>query len=131
MTGTRDDLYREAKRTALILASAQAIVGSAAPIAISMGGLAGFYLLGSDKSLATAPVTGFNVGIALGALPAAALMRAVGRRNGFMAGGLVTASGGFVAASALFQSSFWLFAFGLLLTGIGNAFLQQYRFAAA
>ncbi|MCA1263214.1 hypothetical protein LC061_21005, partial [Nitratireductor aquimarinus] len=63
MTGTRDDLYREAKRTALILASAQAIVGSAAPIAISMGGLAGFYLLGSDKSLATAPVTGFNVGI--------------------------------------------------------------------
>ncbi|MBN7759311.1 MFS transporter [Nitratireductor aquimarinus] len=131
MTGTRDDLYREAKRTALILASAQAIVGSAAPIAISMGGLAGFYLLGSDKSLATAPVTGFNVGIALGALPAAALMRAVGRRNGFMAGGLVTACGGFVAASALFQSSFWLFAFGLMLVGVGNAFLQQYRFAAA
>ncbi|MCA1262509.1 MFS transporter, partial [Nitratireductor aquimarinus] len=69
--------------------------------------------------------------IALGALPAAALMRAVGRRNGFMAGGLVTACGGFVAASALFQSSFWLFALGLMLVGVGNAFLQQYRFAAA
>ncbi|MCR4269402.1 MFS transporter [Nitratireductor sp. ZSWI3] len=131
MSETRGDLYREAKRTALILAVSQAVVGSAAPIAISMGGLAGFYLLDADKSLATAPVTGFNVGIALGALPAAALMRAIGRRNGLMSGGFVTACGGFVAALALFQSSFWLFALGLLVIGTGNAFLQQYRFAAA
>ncbi|TIU31774.1 MAG: MFS transporter, partial [Mesorhizobium sp.] len=49
---------REARRTALLLAAAQAIVGSAAPIAISLGALAGQYLLGPDKSLATAPVTG-------------------------------------------------------------------------
>ncbi|WP_048647651.1 MFS transporter [Nitratireductor soli] len=131
MTEARGDLYQEAKRTALVLAAAQAVVGSAAPIAISMGGLAGFYLLGADKSLATAPVTGFNVGIALGALPAAALMRVVGRRNGFMAGGLVTAVGGFVAVLALFQMNFWLFAAGLMLVGGGNSFLQQYRFAAA
>ncbi|TJV27632.1 MAG: MFS transporter, partial [Mesorhizobium sp.] len=65
---------REARRTALILAASQAIIGSAAPIAISVGGLAGYYLLGSDKSLATAPITGFNVGVALGALPAAAII---------------------------------------------------------
>ncbi len=58
---------REAKRTALILATSQAIVGSAAPISISIGALAGHYLLDADKSLATAPVTGFNVGVALGA----------------------------------------------------------------
>lgn len=131
MTGTSAELYREAKRTALILAASQAIVGSAAPIAISMGGLAGFYLLGADKSLATAPVTGFSVGIALGALPAAALMRVFGRRRGFVAGGVVTALGGFVAASSLFQMNFWFFALGLLIIGVGNAFLQQYRFAAA
>ena len=66
---------REARRTALILAASQAIIGSAAPIAISLGALAGYYLLGADKSLATAPVTGFNVGVALGALPAAAIIR--------------------------------------------------------
>ncbi|EKF42823.1 major facilitator superfamily transporter [Nitratireductor indicus C115] len=131
MLAERGDLYREAKRTALILAVSQAVVGSAAPIAISMGGLAGFYLLGSDKSLATAPVTGFNIGVAVGALPAAALTRAIGRRNSLMSGGLVTACGGFVAALALFQANFWLFALGLLLVGMGNAFLQQYRFAAA
>lgn len=122
---------REARRTALILAMGQAILGSCAPIAISIGGLAGFYLLGADKSLATAPVTGFNIGVALGALPAAALMRMVGRRNGFVTGAGVSATGGLIAAMALFMDSFWLFAFGLLVVGCGGAFTQQFRFAAA
>ncbi len=125
------DLARNAKRTALILAAAQAIVGAAAPIAISMGALAGSYLLGPDKSLATAPVTGFTLGVALGALPAAWLMRMAGRRLGFMAGAGMTSAGGGVAAFALMRADFWLFAFGLLLIGVGNAFVQQYRFAAA
>ena len=122
---------REARRTAIILASAQAIVGSAAPIAISLGGLAGLYLLGTDKSLATAPITGFNVGVALGALPAAALIKAVGQKNGFQLGTVITALGGLVATFALFQASFWLFAIGLLIIGLGGAFVQQFRFAAA
>lgn len=121
---------KEAKRTALILAAAQAIVGSAPPIAISMGGLAGYYLLDLDKSLATAPVTGFSLGTALGMLPAAALMRRIGRRNGFMAGAGVTALGGLVSALALFRGDFWLFVAGLLVIGLGSAFVQQYRFAA-
>ncbi|RWF30336.1 MAG: MFS transporter, partial [Mesorhizobium sp.] len=34
---------REGRRTAVLLAAAQAIVGSAAPIAISLGALAGQY----------------------------------------------------------------------------------------
>jgi len=121
----------EARRSAIILSASQAIVGSAAVVAFSLGALAGQHLLGADKSLATAPVTGFNIGVALGALPAAAIIRALGHRNGFISGALVTATGGAVAAAALFASSFWLFAFGLLVLGIGGAFVQQYRFAAA
>lgn len=122
---------KEARRTALILAAAQAIVGSAAPIALSIGGLAGLYLLGSDKSLATAPVTGYNVGVALGALPAAAIIRWAGQRGGFMLGTVITALGGIVATLAIFQSNFWLFAAALGLIGVGGAFVQQFRFAAA
>ncbi|MBS3649614.1 MFS transporter [Pseudaminobacter sp. 19-2017] len=122
---------REARRTALILASAQAILGSAGPIAISIGALAGHYLLGPDKSLATAPVTGFNLGVALGALPAAALIKAVGQKNGFQLGTLITGLGGATATFALFQGGFWLFAIGLLVIGVGGAFVQQFRFAAA
>ncbi len=126
-----DAAQSNAKRTAIILAASQAIVGSAAPICISLGALAGHYLLGADKSLATAPVTGFNLGVALGSLPAAAVLRWLGQRNGFMTGTLATALGGLVATLALFQSNFWLFAVGLMIVGVGGAFVQQFRFAAA
>ncbi|TIM22585.1 MAG: MFS transporter, partial [Mesorhizobium sp.] len=84
MTAIALETGQEARRTALILAASQAIIGSAAPIAISVGALAGQYLLGPDKSLATAPITGFNIGVALGALPAAAIIRSMGQRSGFM-----------------------------------------------
>jgi predicted MFS family arabinose efflux permease len=127
----RTPAEREARRTALILASSQAIVGSAAVVAISLGALAGQYLLDADKSLATAPVTGFNVGVALGAIPAAALIRLLGQRNGFQVGTAITALGGLIATAALLQSSFWLFVAGLLVLGLGGAFVQQFRFAAA
>ncbi len=128
---TTEVAYREGRRTATILAAAQAIVGSAAVVAISLGGLAGHYLLGADKSLATAPVTAFNVGVALGALPAAAIIRALGQRGGFMTGTTITGAGGLVAAVAMFAGSFWAFALGLLVVGVGGAFVQQFRFAAA
>jgi MFS family permease len=121
----------EARKAAFGLAATQAIIGSAAPIAIATGGLAGLMLLGPDKSLATAPVTGFNIGIALGALPAAAAIAGLGRRGGFLAGAAMTGLGGFTACIALIWGQFWLFVAGLLLIGVGGAFVQQYRFAAA
>ncbi len=119
-----------ARRNALILSAAQAINGSGPPIAIALGGLAGFYLLGADKSLATAPVTGYNIGVAAAALPAALLMRRIGRRYGFITGALGTLSGMLIAGWSLVIASFWLFAFGMVLIGVGAAFVHQYRFAA-
>jgi MFS family permease len=122
---------REARRTAIILASSQAIVGSAAPISIALGALAGHYLLDADKSLATAPVTGYTVGVAVGAIPAAWVIKQLGQRFGFMTGTLATALGGIVATAALYQMSFWLFVAGLVIVGLGGSFVQQFRFAAA
>ena len=121
----------EARRTALILAATQAIVGSAAAICISVGSLAGYYLLGADKSLATAPVTGFNVGVAVGAVPAAYIIRKLGQRNGFQAGTAITGLGALLATAAMLHGLFWPFVLGLLVVGVGGAFVQQFRFAAA
>ena len=64
-------------------------------------------------------------------MPAAAIIRALGQRNGFMTGGLVTALAAPSPRPRSIRASFWLFAFGLLVIGLGGAFVQQYRFAAA
>jgi MFS family permease len=121
----------DAKRAAFTLAAALAVIGSAPPIAISMGALAGVYLLGPDKSLATAPVTTFNVGTAVGALLAGWLGQMIGRKQSFMSGALITSLGGASAATALFSGSFVFFVLALMVIGLGSGFAQQFRFAAA
>lgn len=128
---TRADPNAGARRNALILAAGQALCGASAPIVISQGGFAGTYLLGEGAALATAPVTAYNVGVWVGAVPAAMLMARVGRRNGFVSGALFAAAGSLCAAWALVGGSFWLLIAALVAVGIGGSFTQQYRFAAA
>jgi MFS family permease len=123
--------HAEARRNAVVLAVASSIAGSAPPIAITLGGLAGLYLLGTDKTLATLPVSTFNLGVAMGAIPAAMLMRAVGRRLGFMAGSLSGIAGGVIAGLAVIYGLFGGLVAGFLLVGVAAAFAQQFRFAAA
>ncbi len=121
----------EAKRNVFLLTVAQAILGSAGPLSFSVGALAGYQLLGADKSLATAPLTGFNVGVALGAVAVALAARFLGRKAGFILGALLCSTGGALAAVALFRMDFWLFALGLMLIGLAGGFTQKIRFAAA
>ena len=119
-----------AKRNAVLYSICQAINGSAAPICIALGGIVGSYLLGADKSFATAPITGFNIGVALASIPAAMLMRKIGRRHGFVAGAVFGMAGMLLAVQAIYIHSFWLFVAALSLVGSANSFTQQYRFAA-
>ncbi|WP_425348807.1 MFS transporter [Pararhizobium antarcticum] len=128
--GTIPDL-REARRNVYLLTAVQGILGTLGPICFAVGGVAGYQLLGADKSLATAPLTGFNVGVALGAVLVALLSRLLGRQAAFIVGALLGAAGGAVAAIALFRSDFWLFAFGLCIAGMSGGFAQKIRFAAA
>jgi MFS family permease len=118
-------------RNTVVLSAAQAINGAIAPLSIALGGLVGLYLLGSDKSLATAPITGYNIGVAIAALPAAMLMSWVGRRRGFISGAFIGIAGLALCSYSVLIGSFWLFAVGMLLNGTSGSFVQQYRFAAA
>ncbi|MDR6815004.1 MFS family permease [Neorhizobium sp. 2083] len=134
MDGAVDGLQTQmktARRSVALLAGAQAVLGSAPPLVFALGGLVGYQLLGDDKSLATAPLTGFNVGMAAGAVAVAIASRFLGRKASFMLGSIVGALGAATAAIALFHSNFWLFAVGLLLIGLCNGFTQKIRFAAA
>ncbi|CAN7251694.1 MFS transporter [Neorhizobium sp. LjRoot104] len=134
MDGAVDGLQTQmssARRSVALLAGAQAVLGSAPPLVFALGGLVGYQLLGDDKSLATAPLTGFNIGMAAGAVAVAIASRFLGRKASFMLGSILGAAGAATAAIALFHSNFWLFAVGLLLIGLCNGFTQKIRFAAA
>ncbi len=120
-----------ARRNALILAAAGAVNGSIAPIAVTLGGIVGAFLLGPDKSLATLPITAMNIGVAVGAIPAAQVTRRIGRRLGFMGGTVLAVAGALAAAGAIAAGSFWLFAAALFVIGLAGSFFFQYRFAAA
>jgi MFS family permease len=129
-TGTEITLSA-AKRNVAFLAVAQAILGSAPPIAFAVGGLAAYQMLGDDKGLATAPLTAFNVGVSAGAVLVAIVARLLGRQLGFILGAAVMSVGGILATIALFQGSFWLFVASMVVTGISGGFTQKIRFAAA
>lgn len=123
--------HRIAKRNVLLLACAQATGFAVAPISMAIGGLAGHYLLGDDKTFATLPITAYVLGPLLGSMPAALLMKQVGRRFGFMAGAALGIFGCVVATYAIVEGSFALFCLAMMMNGISLSFAQQYRFAAA
>ena len=124
-------LFSSAKRNVALLTAAQAILGSAPPIAFAVGGLAAYQMLGSDKSLATAPLTGFNIGTAAGTVVVAVLSRYLLRRPTFILGAFLLGCGGLLSAISIFRDEIWLFVLGLVLTGVAAGFTQKFRFAAA
>ncbi len=120
-----------ARKNAILLSICQAVNGSAAPLSIALGGLTGSYLLGVDKSLATAPVTGFNIGVALMSTscghadaenrPKTRFHERCRYRNVcHAAGGIFDQHSVLLAVRSRF-----------MLAGSSNSFAQQYRFAAA
>jgi predicted MFS family arabinose efflux permease len=129
-SGTEIDLA-SARRNVALLTAAQAILGSAPPIAFAVGGLAAYQMLGDDKGLATAPLTAFNVGVSAGAVLVAVVARMLGRQLGFIIGASVVIVGGVLATIALFQANFWLFVVAMVAAGISSGFTQKIRFAAA
>ena len=119
-----------ARRNARVLACAQALGGSSPAIVISLGGIVG-QGLAHDKTLATLPVSLLNLGLALGTIPAAMLMRQVGRRNGYLFGATLGVIAGSVAAAGIALSAFPIFCLGTFLAGFYASYVQSYRFAAA
>src|SRR6185312_10325148 len=118
------------KKNVLLLASCQALLLTNAVTLISISALAG-YALAADKRLATLPSATYVVGALLGTMPASLWMRRVGRRSGFLTGGIFALAGSTIATYAMVSSSLALLCAGTLLLGVYNAFGQYYRFAAA
>ncbi|MFQ6708340.1 MFS transporter, partial [Bordetella pertussis] len=116
------------RRNTRLLSCAQALGGASPAIVISMGGLVGQMLAG-DPGLATLPVSLYNLGLAAGILPAAAMMRRRGRRGGYQLGALLGLLGGLLAAWGIWSGRFALFCTGTALAGLYGAYVQSYRHA--
>lgn len=118
-----------AQRNSWVLTAAQALGASSTPIVISLGGLVGMQL-SPDPALATLPVSILNLVLALGTIPAALVMRRLGRRAAYILGAGFGIGSGLIAALGLMQASFLVFCIGTCMAGLYSAYVQSYRFAA-
>jgi len=103
---------------------------TASTLIVATSALVGL-MLADNKALATLPFGLMWLATTLTSVPAALLMRRVGRRAGFMTGVTAAVLGGSLCTLAIFERRFELFCVGSMLVGVFNAFGQQYRFAAA
>lgn len=112
-----------------MLIAAQALGGASPPIIISLGGIVG-QTLSTNPALSTLPVSLYNLGLALSTIPAAMLMRRLGRRPAYVFGAMLGLLSGLIAALGIFQGNFQMFCIGTAMAGFYGACVQSYRFAA-
>lgn len=117
-------------RNAKLLSGLQALGGANPAVVVALGGLVG-QQLASNPENATLPVSLFNLGMAIGILPAAFFMRHLGRRNAYFIGSALGIAGGTTAYFGIANSSFLIFCIGTILAGFYSSYVQNYRFAAA
>ena len=116
-------------RNVLILSISQAFAMAGGPMITLLGGVVGARL-SHDPMLSTLPVSIMIVGMAIFTIPAAQVMKLIGRRRGFIASALISAIASLYAAYAIWTESFIIFCFTMVIIGANLAFVQQYRFAA-
>ena len=117
------------KRNVFVLAICQGLFNSGRSLTLLAAALTGANMLGDDLRLATLPITMMLVGTAAGTLPAAHLMRWLGRKAGFLIASLIGTVGAVISMYALIDDSFFQFNVGMFLFGLYGGAAQQYRFA--
>jgi len=121
---------RSSRANLAILSIATMLNRTAVPLIVLVGGLSGF-LLAPDPALATLPVALNVVGLGLCTYPAASIMRRIGRRTGFVLGSVVGGLSALAAAVSIMAASFAGLCIACGVLGANQAFVHQYRFAAA
>ena len=117
-------------RNLILLVCTQLISATGSIVFVTLGGLIGTSL-SSNPAWATVPLSMMVLATALTTMPAAMLMKRIGRRRGFALASCSAIVAVLTASLALYKSSFELFLVATMLFGINLAFTQQYRYAAA
>lgn len=117
-------------RNVTLLGLSQILALTGTTIVIFTGPIIGTELA-PIPSLATLSNAILVVGVALFTIPASMIMRRFGRRFGFVSSAAMACVGAIGAAYAISHQNFAMFCATMILIGGNNAFVQQYRFAAA
>ncbi|WP_299027844.1 MFS transporter [uncultured Sulfitobacter sp.] len=136
--GKRHHCWKSSMRTSIItqnasylgLLAANTILGSAMPMMIILGGLAGL-MLAPSTALATLPASLSTLAGFLAAAPFSLLMGRWGRKAGFLLGVGCAVFGALIGVWALLSGNFVLLCIGHLALGAALACYQFFRFAAA
>lgn len=117
-------------RNLILLVFTQMISATGSIVFVTLGGLIGTSLTG-NPAWATLPLTMIVLASACTTMPAAMLMKKIGRRAGFALASSSAVAAVLLAYVALLEISFKLFLLAAFAFGINLAFTQQYRYAAA
>ena len=121
---------RKSRANLTILGIATMLNRSAVPLIVLVGGLSGL-VLAPDPAFATLPVALNVVGLGLCTYPASSIMRRIGRRAGFVSASAVAGLAAIAAALSIMAGSFTGLCLASAVLGMNQAFVHQYRFAAA
>lgn len=113
-----------------LLFGVQAVSNTGHVMVFTLAGLAGAAIT-PNPVYATLPISALFVTLMVGTILAAATMRKLGRRYGFIAGQVTGVVASLVMAYAMVLEDFVLFLVGAALTGVHAAFFNLIRFAAA
>ncbi|WP_428645413.1 MFS transporter [Roseibium sp.] len=117
-------------RNFLLILLANIVLGSAMPMLIILGGLAGGWLA-PHEWLSTAPPSMQMLAGIVVATPVSLFMGRYGRRAGFLLGAACLVVGGGLAATALFLQSFVLLCLSHTVLGAALISVNYFRFAAS
>ena len=124
------DTHKPNQRNIWLLATSYGFAFTATSTTAFLGGIIGT-ALSPSINMATLPIAMTIIGTAIGSIPAAMIMNRIGRRAGFISASIFTFTATLICAVAIWISSFWVYCAACTAIGIGGAFVQQYRFAAA
>ena len=116
-------------RQVLILALAYLFAFAALPLVMLVGSLIGA-VIAPDARWATLPIALMICGTAVGVIPAARIMRRLGRKLALVLYSLGGAGACVLAAYSISVSGFVLFCVSTALLGVAMSAMQQIRFAA-
>lgn len=120
---------QQTTRNVGLLSVCQALAQTQMVLVFSVSAIIGA-TLAPNPALATVPISLQFITMCLSTVPAAQLMKRIGRARGFIAFLLFGSIGGALALYSLFVQDFWLFCLGSVLFGSSAGSNQQFRFAA-